>query len=162
MKKQMRKILTAMTTIVLAVSLLSVTARADQPQMEAAKDNLDDAMKYLNKASADKGGHRKRAMELVAEAKTAVNNGINYDRTHLTIKKGRKKNSDFETDFFAPANFPPPDQPNMEKARGYLQTALGNLNRASADKGGYRKQAMNLVQKAINEINLGIEYDRTH
>jgi len=61
---------------------------------------------------------------------------------------------------FVQANSNNYDQPNMEKARSYLQSALSNLNRASADKGGYREQAMRQVRDAIDAVNDGIEYDR--
>ena len=54
------------------------------------------------------------------------------------------------------------DQPNMVNAREHLQNAIGNLNRATADKGGFREQALGYVRHAIEEVNAGIEYDRTH
>ena len=52
----MKKSLVAVLGIILTVSMLSLPVRADQPFMRAAKDNLNDAMKYLKKATADKGG----------------------------------------------------------------------------------------------------------
>lgn len=137
---------------------VAVSVLADQPRMQEAKVNLENALKSLKKASADKGGHRERAMTLTSEAIRAVNNGIEYDRTHFT--PGRRRNHDFSEDsLFVSAM---PDQPNMVNARSYLESALGNLNRASADKGGYREEAMRLVRAAIAEVNVGIEYDRTH
>lgn len=162
MKKQVKKILTATMGIILTVSMLTLTAQADQPRMQAAKDDLENAIKYLKKATADKGGHRQRAMDLVSDAISSVNKGIEYDRNNYTPGRGKRRNSEFTTE----SNFVPviafADQPNMEKARSYLNSALGNLNRASADKGGFREQAMRLVRDAINEVNAGIEYDRTH
>jgi hypothetical protein len=131
--------------------------RADQPQMHAAKTNLENAMKSLRQASADKGGHRERAMELVSKAITAVNDGIEYDRTH----PGRRRSSDFDENSLAPTGALP-DQPHMVSARGFLNDALGNLNRASTDKGGYREQAIGFVREAIREVNAGIDYDRRH
>jgi hypothetical protein len=50
----------------------------------------------------------------------------------------------------------------MMNARRFLQNALGNLNVASADKGGYREQAINLTRQAISEVDAGIAYDRRH
>lgn len=160
MKKQIRKILTATMGIILTVSFLALPARADQPFMRAAKDNLEDALKYLKKATADKGGHRERAMSLVSQAISSVNNGIAYDQQNPNNRR-RKNDAGFENIFtqVSRVNF---DQPNMFKAREYLQTALANLNKASADKGGYRVQAMNLVRSAIGAVGDGIEYDRTH
>jgi hypothetical protein len=146
--------------IVLMVSMLSLPARADQPFMRAAKDNLEEAMKYLKKATADKGGHRERAMSLVSQAISAVNSGIAYDQQNPNDR--RRRNDVGLENVFMETNRKNFDQPNMVKAREYLQSALANLNRASADKGSYRVQAMNLVRSAIGEINDGIEYDRMH
>lgn len=53
-------------------------------------------------------------------------------------------------------------QPHMVSARSYLNSALGELNAATANKGGYRKSAIKLVQRAITHINLGINYANTH
>lgn len=55
---------------------------ADQPFMEAAKKDLDEAMSYLKKADADKGGYRVKSMGYVREAIAQVNAGIAYDRKH--------------------------------------------------------------------------------
>ena len=50
----------------------------------------------------------------------------------------------------------------MVAARDELKSALNNLNKAAPNKGGYREQAIGLVQSAIDEVNAGIEYDRNH
>ncbi len=160
MKKQISRTFVFLLGVILSVSLLTLPARAvDQPRMQAAKSDLENALKYLRKASADKGGHRERAIDLASQAVNAVNNGIDYDRTHITVRP--RRNSDFdENALLAVSSLP--DQPNMMTAKSYLSSALGNLNRASADKGGYREQAQSLVRQAINEVDAGIEYDRTH
>ena len=154
----MKKSLVAVFGIIMTVSMLVLPVRADQPFMRAAKDNLDDAMKYLKKATADKGGHRESAISLTSQAITSVNNGIAYDQQN---PNDRRRRNDSEN-VFSPANFNNYDQPNMVKAREYLQAALANLRKASADKGGYREQAMNLINDAIAEVNRGIEYDRNN
>ena len=53
-------------------------------------------------------------------------------------------------------------QPHMEAALAYLERARAELQQASADKGGNRVDAVRAVEKAINEVRRGIEYDRTH
>ena len=53
---------------------------ADQPYMQKAKDNLQQALNNLNKATEDKGGHRAKSISLVKEAIEEVNKGIAYDR----------------------------------------------------------------------------------
>jgi len=55
-----------------------------------------------------------------------------------------------------------PDQPNMQAARANLITARNELQRATSDKAGHRVNAINLVNSAIAEVNLGIAYDRRH
>ena len=156
---KIKNLLVVIAAVVIAASLASPSSAVDQPRMQAAKVDLQKAQDSLRKASADKGGHRERAMDLVAQAITAVNNGIEYDRTHLT--PGRRHDSDFDEDSFLPTATPV-DQPHMMNARASLQNAIANLNRASADKGGYREQAIGLARRAIDEVNAGIEYDRRH
>lgn len=55
-----------------------------------------------------------------------------------------------------------PDQPNMQAARGSLNTARNELLRATPDKGGHRANAVRLVGSAIAEVNAGIAFDRRH
>jgi hypothetical protein len=55
-----------------------------------------------------------------------------------------------------------PDQPFMKAARGNLQTARSELQKATPDKGGHRANAMGLVNSAISEVNAGINFDRRH
>ena len=48
-------------------------------------------------------------------------------------------------------------QTHMVNARGNLNAALNQLNAATPDKGGHRANAINLVQQAIQQVNLGIQ-----
>ena len=52
------------------------------------------------------------------------------------------------------------DQPHMQKALNHLQGALGELQTATHDKGGHRANAVELVQKAIRQVEMGIEAGR--
>jgi len=49
-------------------------------------------------------------------------------------------------------------QPHMTAARGYLQSALTELNAANTNKGGHRANAVKLVTEAISEVDAGISY----
>lgn len=141
------------------LALFTVNAIAlpmDQPFMQAALNDLKEAQNHLKNATADKGGNRQRAMDFTAGAINAVNKGIEYDRTHITPRPGRRNSTDVEVMPFVA------DQPNMEKARESLKNALTNLRKASADKGGFREQAIAMTNNAINSVNAGIQYDRTH
>lgn len=55
---------------------LTGTALAVQGRMLAARDHLNAAYAQLNLATADKGGHRVKAMGLVQQAINEVNMGI--------------------------------------------------------------------------------------
>ncbi len=156
---KMKQLVAVLAAVVLVASFASPISAVDQPLMQAAKVDLQNAQNALRKATADKGGHRQRALELVGQAMGAVNNGIEYDRSHFTPR--RRRNSTFDEESFLPTATPV-DQPHMMNARGFLQNALADLNRATADKGGYREQAMSLTRQAIDEVNAGIEYDRKH
>ena len=153
-----KNLLTILAAVVIVASL-AASVSADQPQMQAAKVNLEKAQDALQKATADKGGHRQLAMDLVARSITAVNNGIEYDRTHFTPR--RRHDSDFDEGSFLPTATLV-DQPHMMNARAHLQNAIANLERASEDKGGYRRQALGFARQALTEVNAGIEYDRRH
>jgi hypothetical protein len=56
--------------------------REPQPEMAAAIQNLREAQQNLQSATADKGGHRVAAMQLIDQAIREVQAGIQYDNTH--------------------------------------------------------------------------------
>ena len=60
--------------------LLFVSGRvsADQPHMRAALNALRNARNELQLATANKGGHRAKAIDLVNQAITQVEKGIAY------------------------------------------------------------------------------------
>jgi hypothetical protein len=49
-------------------------------------------------------------------------------------------------------------QSHMTAALNALRNARSELQMASANKGGHRAKAIDLVNKAITEVNKGIEY----
>jgi hypothetical protein len=141
-------------TILAAIVLLGVVAIAgavpDQPNMEAARGHLISARNSLQRATADKGGHRMNAIRLVNSAIAEVNAGINFDRRH------NHASSMTPESLFAGA----PDQPNMKDALSALENAKDSLNRATADKGGHRAKALDYVKNAIDEVKKGIDAGR--
>lgn len=52
----------------------------------------------------------------------------------------------------------PGGQPYMRNALSALQEARQQLVQAVPDKGGHRVQAINLVDQAINQVELGIQF----
>ena len=55
-------------------------ASPDQPHMQAALNALENAKDNLNKATADKGGHRAKALDYVRDAISEVKKGIEAGR----------------------------------------------------------------------------------
>lgn len=53
-------------------------------------------------------------------------------------------------------------QPHMKSALNALENALGQLEKATADKGGHRVKAIEHVKQAIGEVKAGIEFDNKH
>ena len=52
------------------------------------------------------------------------------------------------------------NQPHMVNARNFLNQAKAELQLASHNKGGHRDNAINLINQAITEVNLGIDAAR--
>ena len=49
-------------------------------------------------------------------------------------------------------------QPRMQEAIESLRAARNSLERATANKGGHRKKAIDLIDAAIKEVRLGIQF----
>lgn len=52
--------------------------------------------------------------------------------------------------------------PNMASGLAQLKNAQKSLQNASGDKGGHRYRSLLLIEQAIKEAELGLEYDRDH
>ena len=83
MKTTRSRIIVAFVLCAVLVSgFLLGRASADQPHMQAALEHLRAAKGELDRADADKGGHRARAIQLVNDAIGQVEKGIGFDRRH--------------------------------------------------------------------------------
>lgn len=75
-----------LTTFALLAGLVTTTvapAIADrQPKMGSALSSLKKARVDLKAATSDKGGHRVRAINLVDQAISEVEQGIKFDNKH--------------------------------------------------------------------------------
>jgi hypothetical protein len=115
--------------------------------MQAARTNLQQARAQLQAATHNKGGHRTNAIAHVNNAIAFVNQGIAYDRRHHHAARGLREVFDTAV----------ADQPHMQSALELLRSARTNLEQATTDKGGYRKTAIDEVNKAIDETKKGID-----
>jgi multidrug resistance efflux pump len=116
--------------------------------MRAARTDLQQARAQLQRATANKGGHRVKAIEHVNAAMGFVNQGMAYDRRHNHAQGGLGAVFNTTT---------PPDQPHMQAALDHLRQAKANLERATSDKGGFRVKAIDEVNDAIDETQKGID-----
>jgi len=71
---------------ILTAGVFTVTTTAlqaePQPNMRKALASLKEAQTALKNATADKGGHRAKAMTLIADAISEVQKGIKFDNAH--------------------------------------------------------------------------------
>lgn len=127
--------------VLVVIAAFASLVFADQPFMRAAKTDLQQARARLQAALANKGGHRVKAIEHVNRAIGYVNRGIQFDRrnNHASMMSAV------------------PDQPNMQAALELLRQARSNLEKATSDKGGFRRAAIDEVNKAIDETKKGID-----
>ncbi len=133
-----------------------VAADNGQPKLQAALVALQRAQGEVSAASPNKGGHREQALGLIERAIGAVNAGMAYAAAHPT-EVGEAE---------GPAAPEPVDedvagagaQPRMWAAVVSLREARRQLREAKHDKGGYRVQALNLVQQAIEQLKDGIRF----
>lgn len=54
------------------------------------------------------------------------------------------------------------DQPHMQRALELLRQARAEIQAASATKGGHRTTAVEHINRAIDQVEKGILYDRQH
>ena len=134
--------------IVVILCSLSAIVIADQPFMRAARTDLQQARAQLQAALANKGGHRVKAIEHVDNAIALINRGMVFDRRHNHALRALGEV------FTTTAS---PDQPHMQQALEDLRQAKSNLERATADKGGFRVKAIDEVNLAIDETKKGID-----
>ena len=129
--------------IVVLLASLAAISYADQPRMQAARVDLQQARAQLEAALRNKGGHRAQAIVNINSAIAEINQGIRFDR--------RNNHALFAIIAMLP------DQPHMQRALELLRDAKSNLEAATSDKGGHRVRAIGFVNTAIDEVKKGID-----
>jgi hypothetical protein len=71
--------LVAVLAAVLGNTAINSADADPQPKMKSALGHLESALADLKNATADKGGHRVKAISLVNDAITQVKEGIKHD-----------------------------------------------------------------------------------
>ncbi len=75
-------VLIAMLATVLGSKAIDSAAAEPQPRMQEALSQLQAAQASLEAATADKGGHRAKAISLTKQAIKQVEAGIKFDNRH--------------------------------------------------------------------------------
>jgi len=75
-------VLVLLLTIVVGRNAIHTASAEPQPHMKAALESLETAMGELEKATADKGGHRAKAMKLTKQAIAETKKGVAFDNKH--------------------------------------------------------------------------------
>ena len=132
----------------LVLTMFATAVAQDQPNMVAARADLNIAKRELMVAEHNKGGHRVKAMKYINSAIVQINKGIAYARKHNHAQVI------IDDEEFSAAVVP--DQTHMRAALDSLKSAKGKLQNANNDKGGHRAKAMELIDLAIDEVNKGI------
>lgn len=68
----------------------------------------------------------------------------------------------FAANLVIPLSMTHADQPHMQAALDALRSAENRLQAATHDKGGHRQRALELVRRAIKQVEEGIKFDRRH
>lgn len=134
--------------VLILLAATAVVVVADQPRMQAARTDLNQARAQLQAAMKNKGGHRATAINYINSAIAEINAGMRFDRRHNHA-------STITGEAFAFASSP--DQPHMQRALELLRQARSNLEAASTDKGGHRNRAIAFVNNAVDEVKKGID-----
>jgi len=74
----MRKLQVSLLALLLGLAFAGRAVAQPQPHMTAALSSLETAKAELEKANADKGGHRAKAIELINSAIEEVRKGIEF------------------------------------------------------------------------------------
>jgi hypothetical protein len=77
-----RLFVTLLVVVAVSAGFFVGRASADQPMMHSALEHLRAAKADLERATADKGGHREKALRFTNDAIAETERGIAFDRRH--------------------------------------------------------------------------------
>lgn len=131
--------------VLLLVSTLALVALAKaDPYMKSAATQLKKARAHLYAGENDKAGHRARAMAYTTAAIDEITLGMKSDHHHHAPTRASFTATTSGGMTFAGSH--------MTKALGYLKQGQTNLAAATPDAGGHHAKAMELITKAIEEV----------
>lgn len=148
--KTMVLVIAASLSVSSAVSLAETqkakgaAVQRDVPaEFQAAISEMQSAKSSLEKAGDKWGGHRVKAIGFIDQALRVVGNPPAPSKTEM--ESG------------------PKDEPaEMDSGRTALQSAESDFERSGNEWGGRRAKAMSLIHQALEELQLGIDFAKSH
>ncbi|HKC64951.1 MAG TPA: hypothetical protein VKB86_15010 [Pyrinomonadaceae bacterium] len=174
MRKQLASIFASLTLILVALiapaaarssAIASSMPRERHPMIQRAINALERAKDDLQDAAHDYCGHRVEALE-------ATNNAINQLRLALRSDRARLEpleiypegatleKASFVSESFADEGFMRERHPKIREAIRALERAKSDLQHAAHDFNGHREEAVEAVNRALNQLNAALACDR--
>lgn len=156
--KRTQKIATLLTLIIgISWTAMPTSAQLVRTHMRQARYELSIAVHHLDDAKDNKNGHKAKAKDWLQKAEKEVLDAEAYaDSQKNSHSNALKLKSAFVTTNALI------DQPSMEKAKDETEKAIKDLEKADPKYGGHRVKALEYAKEGLREINLGIEWARTH
>jgi hypothetical protein len=128
----------------------------DHPMMREAQQALEQARNSLQQAPPHFSGHREKALEYVNQASQEINLGLQYAAQQAGSNPAAGANNQgYVRPMESTANNT--SFPRMSEAQQALEQARNALQQAGTEFGGHRSRALDYVNQALQEINLGIQ-----
>ena len=136
---------TLVTLLLLSSSAVVALGFGEQPYMKSARTQLQKARAHLYAGEDDKGGHRAKAMAYTSAAIEEVTAGMKSTPRHHAQTAADEIFATTSAGTAGPGS-------HMRKALVHLIQAQTNLAAATPDQGGHHAKAMDLINKAIAEV----------
>jgi F0F1-type ATP synthase membrane subunit b/b' len=160
MTKRLATLLSCLTlAFVFAASANAARAAERHPQIRKAIDALQRARGELQDAAHDFCGHREEALEATDNAIRQLRLALESDRA--SVDSDAAPDFRFEEAAYAPPAFERRERhPEIREAVRALGRAKDDLQHAAHDYHGHREEALEAVNRALNQLNLALECDR--
>jgi hypothetical protein len=129
----------------------------DHPMIRDAQKDLQQARNALSQAAPQFAGHREKALEHVNAAMQELDQALQYaaQQGQGTPNPYNTANNQGYVQPMSSANNS--NYPNMADAQRALDAARNALQQASNQFGGHKQNALQHIDQAFQEINLGIQ-----
>ena len=128
----------------------------DHPMIREAQQALQQARNDLQQAASQFAGHREKALEYVNQAMQELNQALQFAAQQGTPNPYEASNQGYVQPMTSSVNNNT-SFPRMTDAQRALEQARNALQQASNQFGGHRQNALQDIDQALQEINLGIQ-----